>query len=113
MRGIFRAFSFSVSRFFHGVRLHLIAKKQTAWLPLPTQVWRREGNVHDLTALREKAEELPAPIFLFGDKAYTEEKFKAELKKQDVQLLTPIKKLKKKELSDGQKRDNKTISTFR
>ena len=31
---------------FHGVRLHLIANKQTARLPLPTQVWLKEANVH-------------------------------------------------------------------
>ena len=35
---------------FHGVCLHLIAEKKTAALPLPTKIWLKEGNVHDLTA---------------------------------------------------------------
>jgi hypothetical protein len=44
---------------FHGVRLHLIANKQTNSLPLPTQVWLKEANVHDLAALKEISDELP------------------------------------------------------
>ncbi len=38
---------------FHGVRLHLVANRQSGSLPIPAKVWLREGNVHDLTALRE------------------------------------------------------------
>ena len=98
---------------FHGVRLHLIANKQTARLPKPSRIWLKEGNVHDLTALREISGELPAGINLFGDKAYSDESFKTELKEQQVELLTPIKKPKKQQLTDGQKRFNKTISSFR
>lgn len=98
---------------FHGVRLHLIANKQTESLPLPTQVWLKQANVHDLTALKEISDELPTGINLFGDKAYADETFKAELQKQHIQLLTPIKKPKKQELSEEQKRFNKTVSSFR
>ena len=98
---------------FHGVRLHLIANQRTARLPVPTKMWLKQGNVHDLTALREVSNELPNGINLFGDKAYSDERFKAELKAQQIQLLTPIKKPKKKELTDEQKRFNKTISSFR
>ena len=98
---------------FHGVRLHLIANKQTAALPLPTQVWLKEGNVHDLVALKEIKDELPTGINLFGDKAYADESFKAELKEQQIQLLTPIKKPKKENLTIAQKRFNKTVSSFR
>lgn len=98
---------------FHGVRLHLIAHKQTDCLPLPTKVWLREGNVHDLTALREISDELPKGINLFGDKAYLDESFKAELKEQQIHLFTPIKKPKKLELTNEQKHFNKTVSTFR
>lgn len=98
---------------FHGVRLHLIANKNTARLPLPTKVWLKEGNVHDLTALKEITDELPNGINLFGDKAYADEGFKAELKTQQIRLLTPIKKPKKENLTDEQKRFNKTVSSFR
>ena len=98
---------------FHGVRLHLIAKRQTAALPLPTQVWLREANVHDLTALKEISDELPSGINLFGDKAYADETFKAQLRKQQIQLLTPIKKPKKQIHSKAQKCFSKTVSSFR
>jgi len=98
---------------FHGVRLHLIANKQTSALPLPTKVWLKEGNVHDLTALREIIDELPSGINLFGDKAYSDEQFKAELREQQIQLFTPIKKPKKEILTNQQKHFNKTVSSFR
>lgn len=106
-------FSAVKQQHFYGVRLHLIAKKQTARLPLPALAWIREGNVHDLTALREKSDELPGFINLFADLAYVDEKFKAELKIKRIELLTPLKKPKNKELSNDQKRANKIISSFR
>lgn len=98
---------------FHGVRLHLIANKQSRALPLPAKMWLKEGNVHDLTGLREIKDELPTDINLFGDKAYADEQFKAELTAQKIQLLTPIKKPKKAKLTGEQKHFNKTVSTFR
>jgi IS5 family transposase len=98
---------------FHGVRLHLIAEKKTAALPLPTKIRLKEGNVHDLTAAREISDELPSGINLFGDKAYADEQFKAELKERRIQLFTPIKKPKKEKLSNYQKQYNRTVSSFR
>ena len=98
---------------FHGVRLHLIANRQPGCLPLPTQVWLKEGNVHDLTALKEISDELPPGINLFGDKAYADESFKADLRARQIRLLTPIKKPPKALLSDEQRRFNKTVSSFR
>lgn len=98
---------------FHGVRLHLIACKQIASLPLPVRVWLKEANVHDLTALKEISDELPGGINLFGDKAYADETFKRQLKERQIQLLTPIKKPKKEDLSGRQKDFNKTVSSFR
>jgi hypothetical protein len=98
---------------FYGVRLHLIANKQTSSLPLPKKIWLKEGNVHDLAALKEIADELPSGINLYGDKAYLDEQFKIKLKEQQIQLFTPFKKRKKGSLSDAQKDFNKTISQIR
>jgi hypothetical protein len=98
---------------FHGVRLHLLANKQTGALPIPARIWLREGNVHDLTALREITNELPTEINLFADKAYADETFKAELRNRKIQLFTPLKKPKKETLSKAQIRCNKTVSSFR
>lgn len=84
-----------IDSIFHGVRLHLIAKKQRGSLPLPAQVWLKEGNIHDLTAMREKIDELPTFINLFGDKVDADKDFKIELQNQQIKLFTPVKKPKK------------------
>jgi hypothetical protein len=80
---------------------------------MPARLWLREGNVHDLVALREIADELPPSINLFGDKAYADTTLKAELKAREINLLTPLKKPKKKPFTKWQRRFNKTISSFR
>jgi IS5 family transposase len=98
---------------FHSVRLHLIANKQTASLPIPARLWLKEGNVHDLTASREITNELPEGINLFGDKAYADKDFKEELRDRQIQLFTPIKKPKKEELSKAQRKYNKMVSKIR
>lgn len=98
---------------FHGVRLHLIGNRQPGVLPLPSQVWIKESNVHDLVALKQIKDELPEQINLFGDKAYADKSFKAELKERNIELLTPLKKPKNKDLSGAEKHFNKTVSKIR
>jgi len=98
---------------FHGVRLHLIGNRRAGALPTPARIWLREGNVHDLTALREIAEDLPSGINLFGDKAYSDAGFKAELETQEIRLFTPVKKPKKEKLTKAQKLFNKVVSSIR
>jgi IS5 family transposase len=66
-----------------------------------------------LTAARELADELPAGINLFADKAYADANFRAELESREIKLLTPLKKPRKEELSARQKQFNKTVSSFR
>ncbi|MCA1623683.1 MAG: hypothetical protein LC768_06165 [Acidobacteria bacterium] len=39
---------------FHGVRLHLLARRRSGRLPMPSQIWFREGAAHDLTAFKEQ-----------------------------------------------------------
>ena len=98
---------------FHGVRLHLIAKRHPRRLPLPTHLWLERANTHDLTALRGQSE-IPGNINLFGDKAYADRRFKELLQTtRHVHLLTPIKKPKGSELSLTQKHYNKLISKIR
>lgn len=93
--------------------LHLIANRQSGALPIPARVWLKEGNIHDLTALKEISDELPAEINLFGDKAYLDETLKADLQNKHINLFTPIKKPKKEKLSTQEKRYNRTISRIR
>ena len=61
---------------FHGVRLHLIARRQPQQLPVPTHLWIERGNTHDLTALRRTQSNITEAINLFGDKAYADRRFK-------------------------------------
>ena len=97
---------------FHGVRLHLIARRQPQKLPVPAYLWMQRANTHDLTALRHKSN-IPDSINLFGDKAYADRRFKDVLRERQIQLLTPIKKPKGGELSSQQKHYNKLISKIR
>ncbi|MGI8849931.1 MAG: IS982 family transposase [Pyrinomonadaceae bacterium] len=98
---------------FHGVRLHLIAKRQPHQLPRPTHLWLERANTHDLTALRTKAA-IAHHSNLFGDKAYASRPFKQLLhERRQVNLLTPIKKPKGGELSPNQKHYNKLVSKIR
>ncbi len=98
---------------FHGVRLHLIARRQPARLPRPKHLWLERANTHDLTALRTQSAILKQ-VNLFGDKAYADQRFKQLLgEAQHVNLLTPIKKPKGGELSQTQKHYNKLVSKIR
>jgi hypothetical protein len=55
--------------FFHGVKLHALARRRNGQLPLPQELWLREASCHDLRSFKEQ--ELDAPLAtLFGDKAY-------------------------------------------
>lgn len=93
---------------FHGVRLHLIARRRAEKLPHPSHLWLERGNTHDLTALRNQ-QNIPDQINLFGDKAYADRRFKDFLLTRRIHLLTPIKKPKKGELSKNQKHYNKLV----
>ena len=98
---------------FHGIRLHLIARRQPEHLPIPTHLWLERANTHDLTALRGAESNIPNAITLFGDKAYADRRFKDFLGLRQIHLLTPIKKPKKAELSKKEKHYNKLVSKIR
>lgn len=98
---------------FHGIRLHLIARRQCGKLPLPAKLWMERASTHDLTALKQQSANIPEQITLFGDKAYADRRFKDFLKERRIQLLTPIKKPKNKELTKTEKHYNKMVSKIR
>ena len=62
--------------FFHGVKLHAIARRRSGQVPLPQQVWLREASCNDLRSVKEQEIELPTTT-LFGDKAYADAAFAA------------------------------------
>ena len=100
------------NRGFHGVRLHTIARRRSATLPLPDQIWLREGSVHDLQSVREQEVSLPNSS-LIGDRAFPDPTFQAHLKEQQTVLYTPRKKPKGKELSQTEKYYNRLVSKLR
>lgn len=55
---------------YRGVKLHFIAARRAAKLPLPEKVHLSRASQHDLSALREVSPSSPAGCGLFADKAY-------------------------------------------
>ncbi len=98
--------------YFHGVRLHTIAQRRTGQLPLPAQIWLREGSCHDLQSVRQQHISLPNSS-LIGDKAFPDPLFQAMLKEQHTTLYAPRKKPKGQELSATEKYYNRLVSRLR
>ena len=97
---------------FHGVRLHLLAQRRTGRLPMPAEIWFREGSTHDLTAFKEQNICLPDSV-LFGDKAFCDAALKRQLEEQNTELFVPLKKPKGKDQSESDKRYSRLVSRFR
>ncbi len=102
----------SKKTYFHGVRLHTIAQRRSGAIPLPKQIWLREGSVHDLTSVREQEIYLPNSS-LIGDRAFPDPTFQAMLEQQQTTLYAPKKKPKGKELSQTEKYYNRLVSRLR
>lgn len=97
---------------FHGVRLHLLARRRTGRLPLPKEIWWRSANIHDLTAFKEQLINLPDSA-LFGDKAFGDATLKQQLKAQNTELFVPLKKPQGKEQSQSSKYYSRLASKLR
>ena len=102
----------SKKTYFHGARLHAIAQRRSGQLPLPTQLWLREGSCHDLPSLKEQGL-LLSDCTLIGDKAYCDAPLQEQLGAQGTTLHTPCKKPKKQELTELQKYYNRLVSRLR
>jgi hypothetical protein len=98
--------------YFHGVRLHTIVQRRFGRIPLPAQIWLREGSCHDLRSVREQEIYLPNSS-LIGDKAFPDPTFQQMLKEQQTTLYAPRKKPKGKELSKTEKYYNRLVSRLR
>ena len=97
---------------FHGVRLHLVAQRQTRRLPLPTQVWLCAASHHDSKAFLHQQPELPATS-LFGDLAYPTPEIISHLREQQTRLIAPQKKPKGKDLTLAEKYYNRLVRRIR
>lgn len=102
----------SKKQWFHGVRLHTVAQRRAGHLPVPQQIWLREGSCHDVRSVKEQEIALPTTT-LIGDSAYADAEFEAQLAAQGSRLHTPRKKPKGQELSAAQKYHNRCVSRLR
>ncbi len=97
---------------FHGVRLHLIGKRQSRRLPLPAQVFLASAAHHDGKALKEQAVDLPKTT-LFGDLAFADKQLVESFSQQQTTLITGRKKPKGKELPEIEKYHNRLVAKLR
>jgi hypothetical protein len=79
-----------------GVKLHVVAARRPAQLPLPERLFLSPASQHDLAALREFDPQL-ADCGLFGDKAYADSDTKATMQKRGIYLVTPYKRKRNEE----------------
>jgi hypothetical protein len=77
--------------YYHGVKLHLVARKRYQRLPVPETLVLTSAAVHDLTAFRQRLA-WPAAGALFGDKAYGDAQTRQALAARRVTLCTPEKR---------------------
>ena len=77
--------------YYHGVKLHLVARKRYKRLPVPESLVLTSAAVHDLTAFQQ-ALAWPEAGALFGDKAYGDVATRAALAARHVTLCVPEKR---------------------
>lgn len=97
---------------FHGVRLHIFAKRQAGQLPLPQQVWLCAAAHHEVKVCQQQALAVPQTT-LIGDKAFAAQELRQRLQAQHSQLLTPCKKPKGRELTAAEKYQSRLVSQLR
>ena len=81
---------------YHGVKLHILARKQYQSLPKPEMLKITSATTHDLRVLQEIKEQIVGRVF--ADKAYKDETTEQELQNNGVMLCTPDKKNKNTEV---------------
>ena len=102
--------------FYMGVKLQIIAQKVSNSLPFPIDYYIHTAEQHDLDICKQTIPFLDLDNFdLYGDKAYIDQSFQAELDEHNhICFKTPIKKFKgKPPLTLFQKAENSIHSSTR
>jgi len=103
----------SKKMYYYGVKVHAIAQKQYGTLPLLFAAWITPAAESDLTSAKENLDFI-RDINFFGDKAFIDKKWKAELALRGVSLVTPAKLSRaQSELIPGDSFMNSVISSIR
>lgn len=78
------------SIFYHGVKLHMMARRVAGGLPVPEGLILTPASESDLNVLRDNWSELPGRVF-FADKAYRDRTMQQAMAEYDTELLSPVK----------------------
>ena len=87
----------SKDMWYYGVKLHTLAQCNYKALPTPTLMVVSTASEHDLTVAKEMLADV-MNIRVFGDTAFADKEWKAAMRsKNNVEILTPIKRKKGQE----------------
>lgn len=100
-------------QYYRGVKLHLIAARRSACLPLPEKIHLSVASQHDLAALRELDPHLPKGAALFADKAYFCSEAEEYFKEQGWFLLASYKRRRNEPEKDVPTYYNRFVSAIR
>ena len=98
---------------YRGVKLHFIAARRRARLPLPEKIHLSRASQHDLAALREVQPCLPPGCGLFADKAYFHDETEAECQQKGWYLLAAYKRHRNEPESNVPTLYNRFVSAIR
>lgn len=108
-----KGFCATKNLYYYGVKLHVLAGDRDGCLPVPEYIGLSSASEHDLNVLKIIAEELGGND-IFCDKAYDDVETRRNLKKQNSNLVTPIKLEKgQKKLDSADKIYSTTVSSIR
>jgi hypothetical protein len=107
-----KGFCASKDLYFYGVKLHCIGALCSGTIPTPVMIGSAPASASDETMFELISCELENGI-VFGDKAYADAEHRADLKKQNVTLRTPIKKIKGKHSFLGPDAYSSWVSSIR
>jgi len=98
---------------YYGVKLHILAERQSDSLPYPVFIDISPASMHDLPVFRQLYPNL-ADVDIYMDKAYRDNEMQWELlNNQLVNIFNPIKKEKNKELEYFDGIYNNLVSSVR
>jgi IS5 family transposase len=98
---------------YRGVKLHFIAARRSAKLPLPEKIHLSQASQHDLAALREVSPSLPMGCALFADKAYFHADTAADCQQLGWFLLASYKRHRNEPEKDVPTLYNRFVSAIR
>ncbi|HEX7176781.1 MAG TPA: IS982 family transposase [Pyrinomonadaceae bacterium] len=98
---------------YRGVKLHVLAARRSAKLPLPEKIHLSKASQHDLAALRELDPLMPANSGLFADKAYFHAATETEFKERGSFLVASYKRHRNEPETNVPTLSNRFVSTIR